>query len=82
MRVEVHNNDVNRALKKLKKKLFDDGSIKLLMERRFYEKPSELRRKARLESINRQKKLVERQKESLLKPSQRRRKKVVKKKRR
>jgi len=39
---------VDRALKKLKKKLFDDGRIRDLTERRYYEKPSVLRRRKKL----------------------------------
>ena len=80
MRIEVYNGDVHRALRKLKKKMFDDGTIKLLMERRYYEKPSEKRRRKKLDAMNRQQKQVEREKESHLKPSQRRRPKKIKKK--
>ncbi len=61
MRVEVKRNNVEKALRILKKKMFDDGSIKLLMERRFYEKPSRRRRRKKLEAINRQKKIHERE---------------------
>ena len=62
MRVEVRHNNVDRALRTLKKKMFDEGTIKFLMTRRFYEKPSARRRKAKLEAINRQKKVHEREK--------------------
>lgn len=72
MRVEVYNNDVPRALKKLKKKMFDEGTIKLLMERRYFEPPSAIRRRKKLDALNRQKKQTERERESKLKPSQRR----------
>ncbi len=81
MRIEVYNNDVHKALRKLKKKMFDDGTIKLLMERRYFEKPSEKRRRKKLDAVNRQSKQVEREKEAKLKPSQRRRPKKVTKKR-
>ena len=73
MRVEVYNNDVPRALKKLKKKMFDEGTIKLLMERRFFEPKSAIRRRKRMDAVNRQKKQTEREREAMLRPSQRRR---------
>ena len=62
MRVEVKRNNVEKALRTLKKKMFDEGSIKRLMERRFYEKPSKRRRRKKLEAINRQRKVHEREK--------------------
>lgn len=63
MRVEVKHGNVEKALKILKKKLFDDGAIKTLMDRRFYEKPSNIRRKKKAEAINRNKKSLERERE-------------------
>ena len=56
MRIEVKNNNVEGALRKLKKKMFDAGTIKDLMERRYYEKPSDKKRRKRKESVNRVKK--------------------------
>jgi len=56
MIVVVFNNDVNSAYKKLKKKMFDEGVIRELRDRRFYEKPSEKKRRKRAESIRRIKK--------------------------
>ncbi len=61
MRVEVRNGQVDRALKILKKKMFDDGTIREVMERRFYEKPSETRKRRKKEAINRRKKSQERE---------------------
>ena len=81
MRVEVYNNDVHRALKKLKKKMFDEGTIKLLMERRFFEPKSALRRRKKLDAINRQRKQVEREREALLPHNKRRRPKTKKRSR-
>ena len=81
MQVTVYNNDVGRALKKLKKKMFDEGTIKLLMERRYYEKPSAHRRKKKLEAINRQKKQTERDKEAMNPHSRKQRPKKKKKSR-
>ena len=53
MYVRVFNNDVNTALRKLKRKMFNEGIIKELMERRFYEKPSEKRRRKKIENTRR-----------------------------
>lgn len=79
MRVDVYNGDVHRALKRLKKKMFDEGTIRLLMERRFYEKPSAKRHRKKLDAINRQQKQVEREKEAHLPPSKRRKPKKTRK---
>lgn len=59
MKVEVKNGNVDKALRTLKKKLFDDGTIQEYMKRRYYEKPSVTRRKKKLEAINRNKKIRE-----------------------
>lgn len=59
MKVEVRNGNVDKALRTLKKKLFDDGTIQEYMRRRFYEKPSVTKRRKKLETINRQKKIRE-----------------------
>jgi len=61
MRIEVRNGNVDKALKILKKKLFDDGSIRDAMERRYYEKPSDTRRKRHKEAVNRSKKNLEKE---------------------
>ena len=56
MRVEVRTDredGVDKALKKLKKKLFDDGRIKEINERRYFEKPSSIRRRKKDEAIQR-----------------------------
>ena len=58
MRVEVRHGNVDRALKILKKKLFDDGAIRAAMDRRYYEKPSETRKRKHKEAVNRQKKVL------------------------
>jgi len=56
MQVEVRNNDVNRALRKLKKKLADDGLMQELRQREFYESKGTKRRKAKEAAIRRYKK--------------------------
>jgi small subunit ribosomal protein S21 len=45
--VYVRNNDIDRALRKLKKMVNNEGVIKELKKREFYEKPSERRRRQR-----------------------------------
>ena len=47
MVVNVVNNDVNRALRKLKKIVNNEGILKELRERQHYEKPSLKRKKAK-----------------------------------
>ena len=45
LQVQVKNNNVDRALRSLKRKLVDDGLFKELQTRECYEKPSEKRRR-------------------------------------
>jgi small subunit ribosomal protein S21 len=54
VKVEVRNNNVDRALRVLKRKLIDEGVFKELQERRFYEKPSDKRRRLKRAAIARQ----------------------------
>ena len=56
--VEVRNGDVNFALRKFKKKIQEDGILQELRQREFYEKPSEVRKKAKKAGIARWKKKV------------------------
>jgi small subunit ribosomal protein S21 len=58
--VEVHNNDVNKALRKMKKLLQQDGIHQALRERERFETPSMKRKKAKTRAEKRwQKKLKE-----------------------
>lgn len=61
MRIEVRNGNVDKALKILKKKLFDDGAIREAMDRRYYEKPSAVRRRKHQEAVNRTQKAREKE---------------------
>jgi small subunit ribosomal protein S21 len=54
LEVKVHNNDLEKAMKVLKKKLQKDGLFRRLKAKRSYEKPSECRRRKRRESERRQ----------------------------
>lgn len=44
--VEVRDNNVNQAMRRLKKIMQNEGVFKEIRERRYYEKPSEKRKKA------------------------------------
>ena len=56
LRVDVFNNDVNKALRKLKKKLAEDGILQDLRKREFFESKGTKRRKAKEAAIRRYKK--------------------------
>jgi small subunit ribosomal protein S21 len=45
--VEVRNNDINRAMRKLKKMINNEGIMKEVREREYFEKPSLKRKKAK-----------------------------------
>lgn len=48
MEIRVNDNDIEKALKLLKRKVQKDGLLRELKERRFFEKPSvKLKRKQR-----------------------------------
>ena len=54
--IEVRNNNVEKALRVLKKKLIKDGVMKELKERQYYQKPSFKKREKKKENIRRHKK--------------------------
>jgi small subunit ribosomal protein S21 len=54
MRVEVRNNNVDRAMQILKRKLIDEGVFKELQERRCYEKPSDKKRRLKRAAVARE----------------------------
>lgn len=60
MEIKVNNNDVNYALKKLKRKLQQDGMFRELRNRRSYEKPSVRRRRKQKEAQRRLRKKMRR----------------------
>jgi small subunit ribosomal protein S21 len=55
-RIEVYNSDVSKALRKLKKKLADDGLMQELRQREYFESKGTKRRKAKEAAIRRYKK--------------------------
>ena len=73
MQVTVRDNNVDQALKVLKKKMQREGLFREMRQRKFYEKPSEKRAREKGEAIRRARKLARKraQREGLL-PSKRR----------
>lgn len=58
LQVDVHNNDLGKALRKLKKKLADEGVFQDLRTKEFFESKGTKRRKAREAAIRRYKKTL------------------------
>lgn len=58
MQVYVRDNDVNAALRILKKKLQRDGTFREMKRRRAYEKPSERRAREKGEAVRRYRKAM------------------------
>ncbi|MFW5958058.1 MAG: 30S ribosomal protein S21 [Desulfosalsimonas sp.] len=52
--VKVDDNDLEKAMRVLKKKIQNDGMFKRLRLKKNYEKPSEYRRRKRREALRRQ----------------------------
>ncbi|MBN7758486.1 30S ribosomal protein S21 [Nitratireductor aquimarinus] len=61
MQVIVRDNNVDQALKVLKKKLQREGVFREMKARRSYEKPSEKRARQRAEAVRRARKLARKQ---------------------
>ena len=76
MQVLVRNNNVDQALRFLKKKMQREGIFRELKRRRFYEKPSEQTTREKGEAVRRARKLARKQaeREGLIDP---RRKKLL-----
>ena len=68
MQVIVRDNNVDQALKALKKKLQREGVFREMKLRNYYEKPSEKRARQKAEAIRRARKLARKkaQREGLL----------------
>ena len=56
MLVTVKNNNVERAIRSLKRKLNEDGMFRLLQEKERYEKPSDKRRRKLKSAVMRERK--------------------------
>jgi small subunit ribosomal protein S21 len=63
VQVVVRDNNVDQALKALKKKMQREGVFREMKLRRSYEKPSEKRARERAEAIRRGRKLARKRKE-------------------
>ena len=61
--VEVRNNDVNRALRRLKKLMNSEGMVKDMRKNEFYEKPSVVKKREKAQARKRWLKTVEKNKE-------------------
>jgi small subunit ribosomal protein S21 len=58
LQVFVRDNDVDQALRALKKKMQREGVFREMKRRRFYEKPSEKSNREKAEAIRRARKLA------------------------
>ena len=58
MEIVVHDNNIDQALRVLKKKMQREGTIKEIKRRKFYEKPSERRVRQKAEAVRRARKLA------------------------
>ena len=63
MYVEVRNNDVARAMRKLKKMMNNEGIFRELREREYFEKPSIKKKKEKAAARKRHLKKVEKDRE-------------------
>jgi small subunit ribosomal protein S21 len=74
MQVVVRDNNVEQALRVLKKKMQREGLFREMKERRSYEKPSERRVREKAQAISRQRKAARKkmQREGLLPVARRR----------
>lgn len=63
LKVAVHNNDIGRAMRKLKKKILEEGVMQELRDREFYQSKGTKRRLAKLAAIRRYKKNQDRREE-------------------
>ena len=56
IKVDVYNNDIGKALRRLKKKLAEDGIFQELKNREYFESKGTKRRKAKEAAVRRHKK--------------------------
>ncbi|GMR03193.1 MAG: hypothetical protein BMS9Abin21_020 [Thermodesulfovibrionia bacterium] len=58
MEVKVYGNDVERAIKVLKRQIQKEGLLKEIKNRSFYEKPSVKEKRKRIEALKKRKKAL------------------------
>ena len=63
LQVFVRNNNVDQALRALKKKMQREGTFREMKLRRAYEKPSERRAREKAESVRRYRKMLQKRME-------------------
>lgn len=61
MKIKVHNNNVDRALRTLKRLMQKEGFYKEMKKRSFYEKPSEKRKRKQKEAVKKIRKMMRQQ---------------------
>ncbi len=64
LEVKVDGDNINRAINQLKRKMANEGIYKELKKRRFYEKPSERRKRKQREAERRLRKAMRRASQS------------------
>ena len=74
MRIFVRDNNVDQALRVLKKKMQREGIFREMKQRRAYEKPSERKTREKSEAVRRARKLARKkaQREGLVPPDKKR----------
>lgn len=65
LQVDVHNNDINKAMRKLKKKIAEDGILQELRKREYYQSRGTKRRLAKEAAIRRYKRNQAKQRATL-----------------
>jgi len=58
LNIIVHGNDIEKALRDMKRTIQKDGTFKELKNRRFYEKPSVKKKRKQLEAARRRRKAL------------------------
>jgi small subunit ribosomal protein S21 len=58
LNIIVHGNDIEKALRDMKRTIQKDGIFKELKNRRFYEKPSVKKKRKQLEAARRRRKAL------------------------
>jgi small subunit ribosomal protein S21 len=58
LQINVQGNDIEKALKQLKRKLQTEGIMKELKNRRFYEKPSVKKKRKQMEAERKRRKAL------------------------
>ncbi len=65
MKIKVHNNNVDRALRTLKRIMQKEGFYKEMKKRSFYEKPSEKKKRKQKEAVKKIRKMMRQQRHFL-----------------